>query len=100
MAELLGTDVADQMSAAIRMAVRMTFEAYDATAGAHRAPVFSGVELLLWERGEQQAQALELLGISDPVEQIVKVIKSHQFALRHVTEIGSRRQINGWRELR
>src|SRR5438445_13769152 len=100
MAELLGTDVADQMSAAIRMAVRMTFEAYDPTTWANRAPVFSGVELLLRERGEQQAQTLKLLGIQDPVEQFVKVVNGHQLALGHVTKIGPSREIHGWRELR
>src|SRR2546430_13187341 len=86
MAELLGTDVADQMSAAIRMAVRMTFEAYDATTWAHRAPVLSSVELLLRERRDQQPQAFELFRIQYTVEQVVKVVKGHQLTLGHRSE--------------
>ena len=99
MTELLGSDVADQMGAGVRMSVGMTFKAHDATTWAHRAPVLSLVELLLRERSEQQAQALELLGIQDPVEQFVIVLNGHQFTLRHVTEIGPRRQINWRRKL-
>src|SRR5207244_8604232 len=78
----------------------VTVQTDNATAGPHRAAVFGGVELLLRERRDQQPQAFELFGIQYPVEQVVKVVKSNQFTLGHVTEIGPRREINGWRELR
>src|SRR5450759_5397586 len=82
------------------MAVRVAVEAGHTAARLFRAPVLGLVELLLRKRRHQQAQALELFGIQYPVEQLIVVHDRHELALRDVTEIRSRRQVDGRRKLR
>ena len=68
-------------------------------AGAHRAPVLDLIELLLGERGQQQAQAVELFGVEDAVEQLEEVVEGDQLPLRDVAEVGARDQEDRGREL-
>ena len=72
--ELLRADISCQMGTGVCMAVRMTFEARDATAWTHGTTVFRLVELLLRERRDEQPQALELFRIQNPVEQFIIVV--------------------------
>ena len=95
MTELLRADVSGQMGTGVRMAVRMTLEAGNATAGTHAAPVFCLIELLLREWGDEQPQPLELFRIQNPVKQFIIVVEGHQFALGYVTQIGPGCQVDG-----
>src|SRR5580765_4120541 len=54
MTELLRADISGQVGTGVRVAVRMTVEAGDATAWTHGATVFRLVELLLRERRDEQ----------------------------------------------
>ena len=58
MPELLWPRVAHQVGGSIGVTVRVAVEACHSPARAFRAPVFGGIELLLRERSQQQAQAL------------------------------------------
>src|ERR1017187_7741359 len=100
MPEFLRTGVPRQVGGPIGMTVRVAVEAGHSAARALRAPVFRGVELLLRERGHQQAQSLQLLGIQKAVEYLVVVVQRDQFALRNVTQIHARSEIDRRRKLR
>src|SRR3989441_9404626 len=100
MAKLLRANVADQVGRPVGAAVLMTVETRDSEARTLAAAVRRQVELLLGERREQQAQSLELLRVQDAVEQLVIVVGGHQPATRYVPEVGTRRQVDGRRELR
>ena len=99
MAKLLGPDVPDQMGGGIRVAIDVTFKTHHTATRTLRAAVFGLVELLLRERGHQQPQALQLLGVEDAVEQLVEVGDGHQLALRHIAQVGPGGQKHGRREL-
>ena len=60
---ILGPDVADQVGGRIRVPVHVAVEARDAGARLQGPPVLRGVELLLGERRDQQADAFQLLRI-------------------------------------
>src|SRR4026207_897254 len=100
MTELLRADISGQVGTGVRVAVRMTVETGDATAWTHGATVFRLVELLLRERRDEQPQALELLRIQNPIEQFIIVVEGHEFAMGHVTEVRTCRQVEGRRKLR
>src|SRR5947209_11800778 len=100
MAKLLRPDVTHKVRGAVGMAIRVTVQASYSSARMLRSSVLCLVELLLRKCGQEQAQALQLLRIQNPVEQFVVVIKCYQLALRHIAEVRTRRQINGWREFR
>ncbi len=99
MAELLRPNIADEVRGPVGVAVGVTVETGDAAARLLRAPIFSDVELLLGERSQQQPQTFQLLRIQNAVEQLVKVFDGDQLALRHVAQVGPRREINGRRKL-
>src|SRR5258705_10079408 len=99
-ADLLRRNAADQVCRTVRVAVRGAVEARDAAARPFRPPILGLVELLLRERREQQAKALDLLGVQDAVETLVVVVDREQLAPRDVTEVGARREGDGRGELR
>src|SRR6266481_9593651 len=100
MAELLRTDVAHEVFGSIRVAVRVAIETRDAAARPLGAPILGLVELLLGERRQQQADALDLLGVQYAVQNLVVVVDREQLTLRDVAEIRPRREIDGRRKLR
>jgi hypothetical protein len=59
---------------AVAVAVDVAIEAGHAPAGALGAAVIRLIELLLGERGHEEAEPLDLLGIEDPVEEIEEVV--------------------------
>ena len=92
MAVLVGTDITDGVCGGVGVAVRMAVKARDALAGDQRAAVVGGVELLLWERREEQPQAFKLLCIQDPLEKLLEIRERHELALGYVAQIGPRGQ--------
>ena len=52
------------------------------------------------KRAQEQPQPLELLGIQDPVEQLVIILERHLLALRDVAQVGPGRQVDRRRETR
>src|SRR5690606_15071911 len=98
-AHLLRPNVADEMRRRIRVAVRVTVEARHAEMRPLTAPVVGHVELLLRERRDEQSEPFELLRIQDTVEQLEKVLRRHELALRDVAELRTRRQVDRRREL-
>src|SRR5207253_7102548 len=99
-AELLWTDVSHQVRRAVRAPVLVAVEAGDAEARTLAAPIGGEVELLLGERRHEQPQSFQLLGIEDPVEELVVVVGRDEATARDVTEIGARRQVDRRGELR
>ncbi len=97
---LLRAYVADQVRRAVGVTIDVAVEACNALAWAFGAPIVGQVELLLSERREQQAEPVELLGVQDALEQLEEVIGRYQLPLRHVAQVGARRQKNGRRKLR
>jgi hypothetical protein len=69
-AELLRPNVTDEMRGLVGVSVDVTVEAGDAhhSVGAIRAPVLGGVELLLGELRQEEAQPLELLRVQEPLK--------------------------------
>src|SRR5690606_13327265 len=98
-AQLLRPDVADQMRGRIGEAVRMTVEAGHPEMRPLAAPVVRHVELLLRERRHEEPEALELLRIEDPVEELEEVLRGDELPLRDVAELGARRQVDRRRKL-
>src|SRR6185436_11553424 len=78
----------------------MTIQTRDAELRLRYLAIVGGIELLLRERRQQQAQALHLNRREDPVHQLEKVACRQQLAFRHVTELGPRRQKDGRRKFR
>src|SRR5215831_368197 len=88
------------MRGAVRVSVNVAIEAGDATMRARAAAVFRIVELLLWKRSDQQTQALDLLGVQNPVEELIRIGDRYQFPLRDIAQVRPRGQIDCWREFR
>ena len=67
MSELLWADVTNEVISPIRVSVHVAVEAGDAQYAVRpiSPPVLSGVELLLRELGDEESQALNLLGIQN-----------------------------------
>src|SRR2546425_12873532 len=84
------------MRRSVGMAVHVAIEAGHPKTRFLRAAVFRGVELLLREWRQQQAQAFELLGIENAIKQLVKIGRGYELSLGHVAQIWTRGQIN-WR---
>src|SRR6476661_5636333 len=99
MAELLRTNIANQVRRAVRMAVHVAIETGDAPMRLPAAAVLGGVELLLRERGNEQPQTLDLLRVQKAVEQFVEVIDRNQLALGNIAQIRAGCQKNRGREL-
>src|SRR3970282_873486 len=99
-AEFLRPDVADEMSGAVSVAVRMAIEAGNAEARFFAAPVIGEVELLLRKLAHEQAKTFELLRIQDAVEELEEILRRHELPLRHVAELRTRRQVDRRREFR
>src|SRR5687767_13178697 len=100
MAELLRSDVPNQVSGRVRMAVRVTVETHDAAAGPLRTAILRLIELLLRKWRDEQAQSLELLRIQQAIEELIEIVDRDQLPLRYVAKIGSRREKNRRRKLR
>src|SRR6185437_1938534 len=81
------------MGGAILVAIRVTVEAGGALAGNLRLAIVGGIELLLREWRQQQAQALDLAWRQDTVEHLEVVGERDQLALRDVAEVRSLHQI-------
>ena len=58
MAERLRTDIGGKVGRTVGMSVGVAVEAGHSATGTDRASVLGGVELLLRERGQQQAQSV------------------------------------------
>src|SRR6266496_3964642 len=99
MPELLRADVAHEVGGAVRVPVGVAVEAGDAAARTLRAAVFRLVELRLREGREQEAEALELLGVQGTAHDLVVVVDGEELPARHVPEVGARGQVDGRREL-
>ena len=82
------------------MTVDVALQAGHAAARLLRSPVLGHIELLLRERGEQQPKPLKLLRVEDAVKQLVVVHDGDELALRHVSQVRARGQVDWWRELR
>ncbi len=91
-AMLIRADIADGVCRGVGVAVGMAVEARDALAGDQRAAVLGGIELLLRERREEQAQAFQLLGIQDALEKLLEIRERHELALGYVAQVGPRGQ--------
>src|SRR5712672_1792755 len=100
MARFLGTGVGRKMGCLVGMAVRVTIEAGGTSARLLRAAVLGLIELLLRERRHQKAQALDLLGREDAVEQSVIVLDGDELDLRDVAEVGPLVEIDRRRKFR
>jgi hypothetical protein len=88
-AELLRADVANEMRRGVRVTIGVAIQAGHTSAGSLGASVLGLVELLLGEGGDQQAESFQLLGVQEPVEQLVVIVNGHQIAPGHVAEIGA-----------
>jgi hypothetical protein len=100
--ELLGPDVTDQVRGLVGVPVHVAVEAGhpDHPVGTIRPPVLGGVELLLGELRDQEAQAFELFRVQQAVEGLVEVLERDDLALRDVAKIRPGRQENRRRKLR
>ena len=94
MAEPLRAGVGGEVGGAVLVAVRVAVEARRTDAGQRRLAIVGGVELLLRERRQQQAQSFQLPGRENAVEHLVVVGERDQLALRDITEIGARGQVH------
>ena len=65
MPEFLWPDIAHEMIGSVAMAIGVTIETGHSQTGAVRSTVLSGIELLLWKLGHQQAQTLQLFGVKN-----------------------------------
>src|SRR5580692_569212 len=99
MAIRLRADVTYLMGGCVGMTIGMAIETSNAHARFFRPPIRRKVELLLRKRSQKQAQSVELLGIEDAVKKFVIVLVRDQHALRHVSQVGPRGQIDWRREL-
>ena len=99
-AMLVRTDVADRVRGRVRVPVGVTVEAGHALVGGEGATVLGGVELRLGKRRDEEPQALELLGVEHVLEELVEVGQRHELALRHVTQVRPRGQVDRRRKLR
>ena len=79
-APLLGTVVRVEVKLSGRVTVHVAVQTGDAQARLGTLAVISGVELLLREEGEQQAQAVELNRGQQIFEQAVKIINRDDLA--------------------
>ena len=77
----------------------MAVKACDAPAGKLAAAVFGLIEVLLWERGYEQPQTLQLLGIEYSIEQFITVHNGDDFPVRYIAKVGTGSQVNGRRKL-
>ena len=100
MPQVLGPHVAGEVGGAIGVAVGVAVEAGHPQRRLRRAAVIGQVELLLRKRDHQEPQPVELLRVEDAVEEPVVVLVGDQLALRHIAQIGPRRQEDGRGELR
>ena len=89
------------MSSARRVAVHMAIEAGHApqAVGLLGLAIGGRIELLLRELRDEQSQAFQVLGVQDAGKELLKVIDRDNLALRHVAQVGTRRQEHGWWEL-
>src|SRR5688572_28593470 len=60
--------------------------------------VGGGVELLLWELGDEQAQAFEIFRVEDAAKDFLEIRDGDEFALRNIPEIRTRGEENGGRK--
>src|SRR5439155_422254 len=97
-AKLLRTNVPHQVRRSIGAAVLMTVETGNAEARMLAAPVGGEVELLLGKRRQEKAEAFELLGVEDAVEELVVVVGRDEAAAGDVAEIGTRGEKDRRRE--
>ncbi len=98
MAMVIWTNVAHRVGGRSGMSVGVAIKTSHALRCLQATPVIRGIELLLRERGDQQTQTLDLLGIENIFEQFIEVGQRHQFALRNITQIQPSRQIDGSRK--
>ena len=89
----MGTDVADQVSGSVSVAVGVAIETSYAAASVLRTPIFSLVVMLLRKNRKEQAEAFDLLGVEDAIKQFVVVIEGDELALGNVTEVGAGRAV-------
>src|SRR6266404_10326 len=97
--ELLRARIGGEVRRAVLVAVRMAIKASRALAGNRRAAILGRVELLLREGRQQKAQPFQLPGREYPVEHLVVIRQRDQLTLRDVTQVRTRRQVNGRRKL-
>ena len=97
----LRPDVAHQVGRRRGVAVDVAVEAGHAlhAGGLLRLAVGRGVELLLRELRDQQAHALQVLGVQDALEDLLEVLHRHHLPLRDVAQVRPRGQEDGRREL-
>jgi hypothetical protein len=91
----LGADVRGQVRRPVRVAVGVAVEAGDPPGRPGGASVLGRVELLLRERGDEQPQPLELLGIEDAVEGLEVVREGDDLPPRDVAQVRAGRQVYG-----
>src|SRR5437764_12582124 len=84
------------------MTVDMTIETGHSlrAVGLFGLAVGSGVELLLRELRHEESHPLQVFGVQDPAEDLLKVVDSQHFPLRDVSQIGTGREENGRRKFR
>jgi hypothetical protein len=74
-AEPLRPDIADLVGGAVGVPVGVAIEAGHAARRQFAAAVFRLVELLLWKGGDEQAKALQVLRVQDPVERLSSIAR-------------------------
>src|SRR5664280_2753289 len=94
MTKLLRPDIAHQMKRAICPAIGMAIQTGHTAAGLLRTPVRCLVELLLWKRRQQQAQALNLFGIQNAAEHLIVVGDGHQLPFGDIPQVRPCRQVD------
>src|SRR5712692_6753803 len=97
-AELLRTGIGSEVRRAVLVAVRMAIKACRADAGNRRAAIVGGIELLLREGRQQQAQPFQLPRRDKAVEQSEVIRERDQLALRDIAQVGAGGQVDGWRK--
>jgi hypothetical protein len=95
MAKSLRPDVPEQMGDGIGMAIDVTLKGRHAATGTLGTAVYRLVKLLLGEGGDQKPQALHLLRVEDPIEELVEIGSRHGLALGHIPQVGPRGQKHG-----
>ena len=65
----------------------------------HGAAILGGIELLLREGRQQQAQSFQLPGSKYAVEHLVVIGERDQLAVRDIAQIWARSEVNGGRKL-
>jgi hypothetical protein len=76
MPEFLRTNISHQMECTVASTIRVTIKAGYAAARLYRTTIVCLIELLLGKRSEQQPEPLDLLGIENPVKQIIVIFDS------------------------